>query len=279
MSHRRMSVLAAGVSAAVLAMHSPAQATTTITVGVAANFSGPLSSIITAFHNYYYPTYDFVVNATSKSTGALESDIISGGTTGPYDLFLAADKSHVDDLVTTHSSLVYPYTTSPSSLYEFHYASGALELYSEVTDISSGLPNPFNTDFVIADPTNAPYGLAAQQLLAGSPWYYTSAIPGGYVHAASNIDNTYAAIHAHTYAYGFVAKSQICTYDGTEHFPAGTYHHSYTTGYSLISQYGVEIAIASRTTDQQDELDKFVDFILNNATAQGIIRGYCYSYP
>ncbi|WP_198033014.1 substrate-binding domain-containing protein [Methylosinus sp. PW1] len=274
-----MSVLAAGVSAAVLAMHSPAQATTTITVGVAANFSGPLSSIITAFHNYYYPSYDFAVNTISKSTGALESDIISGGTTGPYDLFLAADKSHVDDLVTTHSSLVYPYTTSPSSLYEFHYASGALELYSDNTNVSSGLPNPFNTDFVIADPTNAPYGHAAQQLLAGSPWYYTSAIPGGYVHTASNIDNTYAAIQAHTYAYGFVAKSQICSFDGTTYTFTGNSHHSYTTGYDPISQYGVEIAISSRTPDQQDELDKLVDFILNNSTAQSIIRSYCYTYP
>jgi molybdate transport system substrate-binding protein len=273
---RKISLIS-GISAAALVACSPAHATT-ISVGVAANFANPLSDIITAFKSYYNG-YGFDVTYTSKSTGALETDIINGGASGPYDLFLAADKAHVDDLVTTHSSLVYPYTKSPSALYEFHYASGLLEFYSKTVNInSSGLPAPFTTNFVIADPVNAPYGKAAKQLLTNAPWTYTSAIPGGYVFTASNIDNTLAAIDGGSYAYGFVAKSQICkVISGVETFT--NYHYSYTTGYDPIVQYGVEIAITSRTSAQQDELDKFVDFILNNATAQGIIQSYCYSYP
>lgn len=268
-----------GVSAALAMMYSPAYATTTIKIGVAANFSATLNSIISSFQNYYNGSgYTFVV--TVDSTTNLKNAIIAGGATGPYDLFLSADYAAPLALYTSYNSLV---VGSP-----FKYAIGSLELYSgpaNTVDISAGLPSPLTTNLVLADPTKAPYGKAASQVLASSPWNITT-IPSGYVFTRPNINATYSAVQAGTYAYGFVAKSAICQYySGAEHYVAGTYHHEYLYNdvahpYTQIQQYGIEIAL-SRTAAQNTELTNFVNFLTGVGTTLGtaIIQKYCYILP
>lgn len=279
MSGSKIWKLLFGVSLNLILMYSPSYAAATIKIGVAANFSTTLNAIIASFQNYYNGSgYTFVV--TVDSTTNLKNAIIAGGATGPYDLFLSADFAAPQDLFTNHNSLV---VGSP-----FEYAIGSLMLYSgpvNTVNISAGLPSPLTTNIVIADPTKAPYGKAASQVLASSPWNITT-IPSGFVFTRPNINSTYSAVQAGTYAYGFVAKSAICQfYSGSEHYVAGTYHHEYLYNdaahpYSQIQQYGIRIAL-SRTAAQNTELANFVNFLTGVGTTLGtaIIQKYCYTLP
>ncbi|HEY0233698.1 MAG TPA: molybdate ABC transporter substrate-binding protein [Afipia sp.] len=274
-----------GLTAVLLISSSLASQAQTISVGVAANFADPLADIILAFQAAYGGT---TVNMTSKSTGALQADIIAGGTSGPYDLFLAANQTSPQYLVTSYSSLVTPY---PSGNYPFHYTTGSLVLWSgniNPVNIDSGLPNPLTTNFVIADPANAPYGYAAMQVLNTAPWSLgltpTSSYPVGYVHTATNIDTTFAAVAAGTYPYGFVAKSQVCSNDGSGEVWSGSHHHEYLYNdashpYDQLVQYGVAINRSARTAPQTAVLQNFINYLLSNADAKAIIESYCYTFP
>ncbi len=204
-----------GLAVSVLALSSLSAQAQTIYVGVAANFSVPLTTLAADFQTKNPGT---TVSQVSKSTGVLKSEIIAGGATGPYDLFLAADQAAPADLVANHASLVVAY---PSGNYPFHYTTGEIALWSSnanPVNISAGLPNPLTANFVIADPATAPYGYAAMQevnniLSAGlTPSSSYPVTIGSYaVNIAANIDATYNAVAAGTYKYGFVAKSKICT--------------------------------------------------------------------
>jgi molybdate transport system substrate-binding protein len=270
-----LKTLAMGVSAACLMMYPAASRAETITIYVAANFVNTLNQLTNDYTNNIDPTASFTI--VSGATSTLENTIIALGNTGTgqADLFLAADTAAPQDLYTNHSGLV---VGSP-----FNYAQGYLALWSSPAnpvDISAGLPNPFNANFVIADPTTAPYGTAAQQLMAGPPWNYTSPIPGGYVYTSTNIGTTYAAVQAGTYGYGFVALSQVCTYDpntGTKTF-APSYHYEYDSGYTALIQAGIEINRTTRTPGETDLLNNFVSFM---SSTQGLsdILSFCYTTP
>lgn len=271
----KMKTLRVGLAFALAMATSPAFATQ-INIGVAANFSSTLNAIISSFKNYYAGT-NYTFSVTVDSTTNLKNAIIAGGAAPPYDLFLSADLAAPQDLFTNHNSQV---SGSP-----FLYAIGGLMLYSgPVTpvNISAGLPSPLTTNIVIADPTKAPYGKAASQVLASAPWSITT-IPSGFVFTRPNINATYSAVQAGTYAYGFVAKSAICQYySGAEHYVAGTYHYEYLYNdaahpFSQIKQYGIKI-VRTRTTDQQTQLTNFVNFLTGAGTSLGtaLIQKYCY---
>jgi molybdate transport system substrate-binding protein len=248
---------------------SSAQAVTTINVAVAANFSGTMSALVATFKVLYPGTN---VTFTSDSSAVLQTAIINH--TATYDLFLSADYARPQTLYTTYPTLVIG---SP-----FLYAVGSLELWSPTVNISSGLPNPLATNIVIADPTKAPYGLAASQVLASSPWLITT-IPSGYVFTSPNIGTTYSAIKNGTYAYGFIAQSSICTYkNGVQTFSPG-YHHSYLYNdashpYSRIMQYGIIVNNTGRTPAQNTELTNFINFLkgVGSTTGTGIVQSFCY---
>ncbi|WP_157234754.1 substrate-binding domain-containing protein [Methylosinus sp. LW4] len=285
MSITKFTKLTSAVFAAVLTSYSSANATT-IAIYTAANFNGTLSALISKYQATIDATAAFTV--TSGATATLESNIISLGNTGTgqADLFFSADASHaeaVENYNSPNHTLVVPYTSSPLQ-YSWRYAQGYLVLWSNNgTNVSGGLPNPFNANFVIADPTTAPYGTAAQQLMSGSPWYYSSTIPGGYVHTASTIGTTFTAVQNGTYAYGFVAASQVCTYDpntSTKTYTNGGSNgaYPYNSGYSDIIQKAVKINRTTRTTAESNLLDDFVSF-LSSTDAQNIILSYCYTIP
>lgn len=233
----------------------------TISVGVAANFSTPLLEIINKFQ---LANSGYYVTLTSKSTGQLETEIIAGGTSGPYDLFLAANAASPQNLYDFHNSLVVGNT--------FTYAQGYLELWSNKSgvDISAGLPTSF-TKTVIANPGTAPYGYAASQILAASPYGIT--LPDSSVDQKSDITLTYNSIADQTYDYGFVAKSQICT-NGVF---SGVSHHSYTSGYDPIVQDGIKINRTARTAGENTVLTAFVTYLQTSTGAGDTITKYCYT--
>ncbi|WP_096704330.1 molybdate ABC transporter substrate-binding protein [Magnetospirillum sp. 15-1] len=249
-------ILAAILAVAPFSLHAQ-----TITVGVAANFSTPLSEIITKFQT---ANPGYYVTTTSKSTGQLQADIIAGGTSGPYDLFLAANAASPIYLHDYYSSLVVGDV--------FTYAQGYLELWSNKSgvDISAGLPTNF-TKTVIANVPNAPYGVAASQILAADPYYVE--LPDSRVDQKSDITATYNSVADGTYDYGFVAKSQICL-NGSF---SGVSHHSYTSGYDAIIQDGIKINRTARTSGENTVLAAFVTYLQTSLGAGDTITKYCYT--
>ncbi|PKU22452.1 molybdate ABC transporter substrate-binding protein [Telmatospirillum siberiense] len=256
---------------------SAANATTNITVAVAANFTTPLSEIITAFTSQYSGT---TVTVVSGATGDLETNIINyNGSSSTYDLLLAADKSHPDDLVATHAALTYDST-------DFLYAHGYLELWTNTTgvNVSSGLPSGFTT-LAIAKPSAAPYGLAATEVLANV--YGIDYTADSRITQYSTIGTTYSAVNTGAKQMGFVARSQICTVvNGVQTFSGVSHYGSYVSGpadsttahdYDDILQYGVKLARSGRTADETTVLNNFVNFLLNASQGGPTILKYCYT--
>lgn len=265
------------VAAIALAMSqlplSAANAQTNINVSVAANFSTPLAEIITNFISDSAALgYDYSVTVTSGSTGNLEAAIITAGTSNTTDLFLAADVSHVTDLYSNHLSLT---AGSP-----FAYARGYLELWTNTTgvDVSAGLPTSF-TSLAIANPTTAPYGKAAAQVLYPSPYNVIAPSTDTRITEYSDITATYNAVNNQTKPWGFVAKSQICqVINGTQTF-SGVGHYSYTSGYDNIIQDGIALAVSSRVSgdDRDTELTSFINYLQNSSQGGVTILKYCYT--
>jgi molybdate transport system substrate-binding protein len=257
------------------ALASPsAQATTTINVAVAANFTSTVGTLISAF-KATYPGTD--VSVTSDSSSVLQGQIIN--QTAVYDLFLSADQTRPQQLATSYPALV---SGSP-----FKYAVGELELWSLTTDISAGLPSTLTTDLVLADPNKAPYGTAAAQVLSASPWSVTwpanpYPVSGtAHVFTKSNISLTYSAIKTGAYAYGFIAQSSICKLvGGVKTFSSG-YHYTYPYNvaptHNRIEQYAIQVVNSGRTSAQDTVLANFINFLTVNSTGTGIVQSYCYS--
>ena len=171
--------------------------------------------------------------------------------------------------------------------------------------MTAGLPttpaaNPFvfNPSIVLADPTKAPYGFAAQTVLHYSPWNAPLATrpprrartripasaasclaqtPSLGIFEQGNIGLTYSAVKGGAYKSGFVAQSQVCKANtsGVKTFTG--FHHTYawndpTYPHGKINQWGITITSAAAGT----ELANFLLF-LNSAAGQAIIKSYCYS--
>ncbi len=280
MASSKIKHLTLGVSAAAFVMmYSSAFAATTISIGVAPSFANTLNDVIGAFQNYYIVngnlSYNFVV--TIDTAANLESNIVNGGASAPYDLLLSSDGLAPLELYADYNSLV---VGSP-----FPYAKDSLMLYSASVDISAGLPTSLTQPFVLADPKTDVYGTSAAEVLVTTPGVIT-AYKQGYIQTRPDIGTTFAAVDGGTYAYGFVAKSQICQYyGGSEQYIQGTYHHEYLYNnwahpYVPIVLTGVKIA-RTRAADQETELTNFVNFLtgVGSSDGTGVIKQYCFKTP
>jgi molybdate transport system substrate-binding protein len=293
MSRKVFNNLARGAGiAAVLAMSSvAAQATTKIKIAAAANLTIPLQDIMAAF-TAAYPGYEF---HTTKfdSSGALEAEIngTCSGCTGPnqagYDLFLAADTSHPQNLIDfSGGGLVYPYASGKKM---FHYVIGRLVLYSNTmnVDVSLGLPAGWDACSgctAIATPSAAPYGEAARQVLKNV--YGLDPLDAN-IAQFSNITNTFNAVETGSVPQGFVARSQVCTHGDTTPVYTGVSHQLIASGpstYDEILQGGVMLVNPSRGAPEQAELDAFVQFLVgknfagSSVTPNALqkVQYYCY---
>jgi molybdate transport system substrate-binding protein len=283
-----------GFAAALLAASSFGAHAANINISVASNFyisgvagNSPIADLIAAYQSIH--TGDTVTVVQNGSTGTLESQITGGNALG-VDLFLAADTAHPQDLVTNHSSLV---VGSP-----FNYAIGTLVFWSNTTGVnvtcgsggSCGYDSSTYLNVAIADPSTAPYGVAANTLLTGRYGLIPPLSTNPLVREFSNIDTTFAAVQNQTVTVGFVALSQIChagsyptTGSALVYPPTDTSVSPVVFNYNPIVQAGIRIA-HSRTTDQNTELDAFVAFLTDHSTSPSspmitTLTSYCYSVP
>jgi molybdenum ABC transporter molybdate-binding protein len=299
MLSNKIKQLLQGGTAAALLMSSPlvvhAQpAPITIHVAAAANLTVPLAAIISDFQTHY-SALNYQVIGTFASSGVLESQIngtCSGCTPNQpgYDLFLSADTEHPQDLIDKYLSLVYAYNTPTTpAKYMIHYVIGELDLYSNTAgvDVSSGLPSGW-AKVAIADPSLAPYGVAAQQVLKN---FYGITLPSTKVDLYPDITATFNSVYGPpptppAELYGFVARSQICNQSSSPVYKPVSHQDiaSGPTTYDAIIQGGVEI-VHARTTAQQLELTRFVQYLTGqtftggpvtpNASAQ--FTNFCYT--
>lgn len=125
-----------------------------LNVATAANMQFAMDSI----GKYFYDKTGIRINVTSNSSGMLTAQIESGA---PYDVFVSAN-------------MRYPNKLCKSGFGDFPvvYALGRLILvYSgdqEFEDIEQCLASDAIKRVAIADPSTAPYGIAAQEFLEGS---------------------------------------------------------------------------------------------------------------
>jgi len=156
-------------------------------------------------------------------------------------------------------------------------------------------PKVYNT-VAIADPSLAPYGVAAQTVLTGRYDLMPPLSSNPLVHEYPNITAAYNAVIAKTDPVGFVAMSAICSNgkyptSGTSALAYFAIESSSTTPPVLINNYNpltqAGIAIKNRRTPSQDaELEAFVAFLTDFTTSPSpdspmitTLKKYCYSAP
>ena len=280
-----------------------------INLAVASNFYGvpPSNSAITDIINAFEaenPKYTVTV-VDNGATATLASHIINDNTLR-VDLFLAADTATPLDLLTNHFDLVAPYNSSFNPpLYTFNYAQGVLALLSNTPDVDVSCdtggtcgynPGVYKT-VAIADPSLAPYGVAAQTVLTGRYGLAAPLSSNPLVHEYPNITATFDAVIAETDPVGFVAMSAICSMgsyptagNGTSALAyfsigSGTQPGTIVNNYNPLTQAGIPIR-NHRTPAQNVELEDFVAFLTDFTTSPmpdspmiTTLKKFCYNAP
>jgi molybdate transport system substrate-binding protein len=165
-----------------------------ITVAVAANFTGAMAQLATAFE----ADSGHQVKVSYGSSGRLYAQIINGA---PFDVFLSADQEKATALVDAGKAEADSRIT---------YAVGRLILWSpddSIGDISQHwLATVSIKRLALANPRVAPYGAAAMDVLdnLGLASQYQDRLVMG-----ENISQTYQFVSTGNAQAGFVALSQV----------------------------------------------------------------------
>lgn len=164
-----------------------------VNVAAAANFTKAAEELGAAFTAQTLYSVDYSFGAT----GALYTQISQGA---PFEVFLAADDSRPARAVT--EGLAVAGTA-------FTYAIGKLVLYSPDIDVSDGadvLAGGAFAHLAVADALTAPYGAAAQEVLARLG--LTDALADRLV-TGNSISQTLQFVQSGNAELGFVALSQV----------------------------------------------------------------------
>lgn len=162
-------------------------------VAVASNFSKPAKVLVSDFQAHS----PYSVTVSTASSGKLYAQIVQGA---PFDIFLSADQAK--PIALEKQALIVKGS-------RFTYATGKLVLWSRTLQIDKDLSLFTQGRFkklAIANPTFAPYGIAATELLNQlTPALDTS----GKIVMGENISQTYQFVATKNADLGFVALSQI----------------------------------------------------------------------
>ena len=210
LSFTRRAVFAGVFALSGVVLATPALADET-QVAVAANFTEPAKEIAAAFKQ----ATGHSAILSFGSSGAFYTQMAHGA---PYEVFLSADadrpkKAEQDGLGIPHS--------------RFTYAIGRLVLYSKQPGLVDGqgavLKSGSFAKISIADPTAAPYGLAAMQTMKklGVLPALTPKIVKG-----SSITQAYQFVATGAAELGFVALSQVINEQGGSRWAVPTNLHA-----------------------------------------------------
>lgn len=224
-----------------------------ITVAVAANFTAPAKEIAAAFQG----KTGFTADLSFGSSGQLYAQIANGA---PFDIFLSADAER--PLQAEKAGLAVAGT-------RFTYAVGKLVLWSAtpglVDDAGSVLAKGNFNHIAIANPTQAPYGAAAQQVLKAK---HLDAQLSPKIVTGENIGQTFQFIASGNAELGFVALSQLADNNSGSRWVVPE------TLYSPILQDGALL----KTGGDKKAARAFLDF-LKGPEAAKIIQRFGYGNP
>lgn len=224
-------------------------------VAVAANFLGTLQQLAALYEE---ETGDRVT-PSAGSSGALYAQIVNGA---PFDLFFSADAARP-------AALVGEGLADPAS--RFTYALGVPVLWSaavmDMSDPRALLAGDSFRFLALADPRNAPYGVAAQQILARFELWGALDRDSRLVRGQS-IGQTYSQIASGAAELGFVALAQVQDADGRI---AGSHWIPPAELYDPITQ---DVVMLTGARDP-DAARRFLDWIRSDR-AIGIITAAGY---
>lgn len=228
----------------------------TLRVAVASNFKAPLTRLIPVFE----AATGHRVLVSAGSTGRLYAQIRHGA---PHDVFLAADAERPRRL--EEEGLIAPGG-------RFVYALGRLALWStRITDnalLENRLREGHLESLAIANPSQAPYGRAARQVLEGMGRWLPDDLRRI---TGEDVGQTFVFVASGNAEAGFVALSQI--EDGGTARPGGRW--IVPAGlHEPIRQEGV---ILARSRDLVAAAD-FRRFLLSEDT-EAVLRGLGYETP
>ena len=262
--------------------------------------------------NFYEPAKDMIldfttgtslhINVCQNSTGALYNEIITGSA--GYSLFLAADTARPNLLVGTtyiqSGATVQLYALgipvlfglyNSSTLPDTHTLIPALPSGHRASDIatqvsSAQLISSTNAATVaVADVSAAPYGTAAQSILADMGVTVNNTTIPTWIHSPlyANIDLTYQSVAGTSppNKSGFVSKAQVC--DGSGHIDTSLFvgiEFKYNGGTSsdyLPYQSGI---LTTSNNSSQDAIGASIfSFMLSNSDPtywSDFLVAHCY---
>jgi len=226
-----------------------------IIVAVATNFMLPMERLETLFENMTHHE----LAAAAGSTGKLYAQILNGA---PYDIFLAADREHPNNLIQNGAAVAGT---------QFTYALGRLSLWTREPLLADNLSlDVLASDnfrwLAIANPLLAPYGVAAQQTLDTMGLW--QALQTKIVRGES-VNQAFSMVETRNAELGLVALSNTTAYAD---FAAGVL---VPPGYYAPIR---QDAILLTRGEQNPAALAFIHF-LRNTEAREIIRNAGYSLP
>ena len=201
------------------------------------------------------------ISFSSASTGLHYAQIKHGA---PFDVFLAADQERPRLLVNAGLA---------DSGSRFTYAMGQLVLVTGRTDFPSQNPKVWLAQtrlsaVALANPSLAPYGAAARQVL--DAWGLWGKLKGKLVFS-QNVGQAYSLVATGNADAGFVARSLLIGLTGAE---ATSYMAVSTSDHAPIRQDAVLLKRARSRTAAR----RFLEF-LRSPAGRGLIQDYGYLVP
>lgn len=219
---------------------------TELRVAVAANFANTLNTLIAAYPEAV--TFQLSLGAS----GALATQILQGA---PFDVFFSADAERPQRLV--DAGLAGPATT---------YAYGVVALWSPRLQPAGPeqLNHPSVRFVAIPDPRLAPYGLAAEAVLAELGLLHQLRLVRG-----QSVGQSLQHIASGAADLGFVALSQLRTIE----VPDDQFWQPTTA--PLLTQQAVVLARSA----EPESARAFLHWVVHSPTAQGILIDAGYRIP
>lgn len=221
-----------------------------IKVAVAANFNGTLQKLAAMYKELSSDT----LLLSAGSSGALTAQILNGA---PFDVFLSADAARPERLKTEGHAV-------PGS--RFVYALGVPVLWSATPDLVDAEGRVLRGDgfrhLAIAEPRNAPYGAAAQQIMTRLGVWDALESSGRLV-KGNSIGQTHSQVATGAAELGFVALAQVKTADGI----TGSHWIPPADMYTPIAQ----AAVALKRADDPAAAAAFLNWLRTDTAARQVI--------
>jgi molybdenum ABC transporter molybdate-binding protein len=237
-----------------LALWSPILRAEELTIAVASNFSRAMDALVSHFET----SSGHEVKVSYGSSGRLYAQIINGA---PFELFFSADQAKPERL--EQAGHVVPDT-------RFTYATGGLVLWSAdpdlaLTDGESLRTQPINR-LAIANPSLAPYGFAAMQVLQSLELegVYSDKLVMG-----ENINQAFQFVNTGNAQAGFVALAQV---SGNGIIERGS---GWIIPENLYAPIRQDVVLLKKGAGNQAALD-FLEF-LGSDEAKSIISRFGYN--